>query len=507
MARSAFQLDGPWSVRLTGKLGDQSATLQLTPVATPKDSDQTAGTQTTGAKASGALAIKATFAEGRFDGELRPASGDAKALLSGKLDVGTVRLDESTQGEGAKQDARGTAAPAAPAATEPKTGKAPTWADRPLPFSSLTRLDADLDLAVEALTWQRITMRGLQARAKLRDGRLQLDGVRLALPGLTVSGEALVDAGPKVPALKLKLNTDRIDLEQARSMLAQGPELGGSIVGLSLDAAASGATPATLIQALSGTLEARSVRLLPPAKRGQRATAIELDRPNLHVGAGQAVRFKTGLARAGQAMDLTLTGGTLTDLLPGGRSWPRIDVTAETRIDRHWLSIRGHLGPLAAIRSGRDLMLDLNLADDTGLTGSLTGTLARLDGLTGNQLQAQFIATSLAALHPGLPAQPFSATARLRAQTGQLELLDLKASSAGSDVAGQVRIGLGERSRIDANLNAETLDLTPFLPRKADPNCGPQSGRRADRRGRQQRAVAAVGRTESPRRFAQTERR
>jgi uncharacterized protein involved in outer membrane biogenesis len=462
-------LHGPWSVRMTGKLGDRPATLQLAPVATPKGDAQTSETKT-----GGALAIKATLAEGRFDGELRPASGAARALLSGKLNVGTVTLVDGAQAKLSKPDAHETSAPAATKTkATTKAAEAATWTEKPLPFSLLTRLDADLDLAVEALTWQRITTRGLQAQAKLRDGRLQLAGVRLTLPGLTVSGHALVDAGPKVPALKLKLKTDRIDLAQARSMLARGPELGGSIVGLSLDAAASGATPVALIRALNGTLEAKSVRLLPPAKRGQRATAIELDRPNLHVGAGQAVRFKTGLARAGQAIDLTLTGGTLTDLLPGGRSWPRIDVTAETRIDRHWLSIRGHLGPLAAIRTGRDLMLDLNLADDTGLTGTLTGTLARLDGLTGNQLQAQLTGQSLAALHPGLPAQPFSATARLQGQAGQLELLDLKANSAGSDVAGQVRIGLGERLQIDADLNADTLDLSPFLAGKSDSNSAP----------------------------------
>lgn len=465
-------LHGPWSVRLTGKLGDLPGTLQLTPVATTKTRDQSASTQTTGAKATGALAIKATLAEGRFDGELRPASVDAKALLSGKLNVGTVRLDESTQGEAAKQDARGTAAPAA---TKPKAGKAPTWADRPLPFSSLTRLDADLDLAVEALTWQRIIMRGLQARAQLRDGRLQLDGVRLALPGLTVSGQALVDAGPKVPSLQLKLNTDRIDLPQALSMLPSDPEWGGSIVGLSLEAEASGTTPVTLIHALSATLEAKSVRLLAPTKQGQRAGAIELASPTLHVDAGQAVSIRTGLARASQdwdrqSMDLTLTGGTLANLLPDGRSWPRIDVVAQTRLDQHPLSIRGHLGPLAAIRTGRDLMLDLNLTEDTGLTGNLTGTLARLDGLAGHQLQAQLSGKSLAALHPGLPMQPFSAKARLQGQAGQLELLDLKVNSAGSDVAGQVRIGLGERVRIDANLNAEALDLTPFLAGKSNPD-------------------------------------
>ncbi|MBK1722597.1 AsmA family protein [Thiocystis violacea] len=458
-------LHGPWSARMTGTLGDRPGTLQLTPVAVPKAGHQTAGT----------LAIKARLAEGRFDGELRPASGDARARLSGKLNVGTVTLADGAQAKVSKPDAKGTSGSAATIAkAKTKVAKAPPWTDRPLPFSSLTRLDADLDLAVEALTWQRITMRGLQARAKLRDGRLRLDEVRLALPGLTLSGQALLEAGPRVPALKLKLSTDRIDLAQARSMLARAPKWGGSILGLRLDAEASGTTPATLIRTLSGTLAAKSARLLPPAKRGQRATAIELSSPNLHVEAGQAVSFKAGLAtasqdRAGQSMDLTLTGGTLANLLPRGRSWPRIDVVAQTRLDQHQLSIRGHLGPLAAIRAGRDLMLDLNLADDTGLTGTLTGKLARLDGLRGNQLQARFTGKSLAALHPGLPAQPFSAKARLRGQTGQLELLDIEASSGSSDVAGEVRIGLGEHARIDVDLNADVLDLIPFMARNPDP--------------------------------------
>jgi hypothetical protein len=181
------------------------------------------------------------------------------------------------------------------------------------------------------------------------------------------------------------------------------------------------------------------------------------------------VGFKTGLARAGQDMDLTLTGGTLADLLPGGRPWPRLDVVARTRIDRHQLNIRGHVGPLAAIRTGRDLRLDFNLADDTDLTGTLTGTLASLHGLAGSQFQAQLTGKRLAALHPGLPAQPFSAKARIKAQAGQLDLLAIKAISAGSEVSGEVHIGLGERLRIDASLSADTLDLTPFLARSPDP--------------------------------------
>ena len=193
-------------------------------------------------------------------------------------------------------------------------------------------------------------MRGMQAQAKLRDGRLQLDGVRLTLPGLTVSGQALVDAGPKVPALQLKLNTDRIDLPQALSMLAQGPKVGGSIDGLSLNAAASGATPATLIRALSGTLEAKSVQLLPPAKRGQKATAIDLASPNLHVDAGQAVSFKTGLARAGGSWAVH---GPDTDGRDAGRPAARGAVLAADRRrcpDPHRPASAEHPRPRGAAR-------------------------------------------------------------------------------------------------------------------------------------------------------------
>ena len=101
-------LHGPWSVRMTGKLGDQPATLQLTPVAVPKGDTQTPETKT-----AGALTIEATLADGRFDGELRPASGDTRALLSGKLKVGTVTLPDGAQAKASKPDAKATSAPAA----------------------------------------------------------------------------------------------------------------------------------------------------------------------------------------------------------------------------------------------------------------------------------------------------------------------------------------------------------------------------------------------------------
>jgi hypothetical protein len=94
---------------MTGKLGDQPATLQLTPVAAPKGDTQTPETKT-----AGALTIEATLADGRFDGELRPASGDARALLSGKLKVGTVTLPHGAQAKASKPDAKATSGPRQP---------------------------------------------------------------------------------------------------------------------------------------------------------------------------------------------------------------------------------------------------------------------------------------------------------------------------------------------------------------------------------------------------------
>ncbi|EIC20768.1 uncharacterized protein involved in outer membrane biogenesis [Thiorhodovibrio frisius] len=469
-----------WSVRLAGKLGDQPAMLQLAPIDPPQGDapvsgaqaggPQTTATQSAATKPTSDLMIEATLADSRFNGKLRPASADARARLSGTLKLGAINLGQLTRAQAKQADA--SPPPKAPA-TKTQSATAPSWIDRPLPFAALTRFDADLDLAAEALTWKQITLRKLQAQAKLSGGRLQIDGARLALPGLTVTGQAVIDASAKSPALSLQIKTERIDLAEARSMLTQSPKLDGRIVNLSLDAAATGSTPATLIRALSGTLKAESMRLLPPAKRGQETAAIELTSPSVRVDAGQAVRFTTSLARAGQALDLTLTGGPLADLLPAGQSWPRIEIAAQTRIHQHALSIRGHLGPLAAIGAGRDLRVNLTLTEDTGLSGALTGTLARLDGLAGNQLQAQFKAKSLATLHPGLPAQPFAASARVQGQADQIELLDLKAKSAGSDLAGQVRIALRERPQIDATLNAETLDLIPFLAPDAHPDTNP----------------------------------
>jgi hypothetical protein len=264
-------LHSPWSVRMTGKLGDRPATLQLTPLAVPKADTQTPPTKTPAPWRSRRRSPKA--ASTASCGRHRVTS---RAMLSGKLNVGTVRLQDGAQAKASNPD---TTVATAPAATRTKAAEAPTWTDKPLPFSSLSRLDADLALTVEALTWRRITLSGLQAQATLSGGRLQLDAVRAALPGLTVTGQAAVDASRKTPAIEAKLTTDRIDLAQARSMLAEGPTLSGSIIDLSLDAQASGTTPAALIRSLSGTLKAKSARLLPPAKRGRKATAIELATP------------------------------------------------------------------------------------------------------------------------------------------------------------------------------------------------------------------------------------
>ena len=129
-------------------------------------------------------------------------------------------------------------------------------------------------------------------------------------------------------------------------------------------------------------------------------------------------------------------------------------------------------------RRNQDLQL-------SGLAGSVdssalptpvrvTGGDAALSG-DGSRLRLQVSGQSLAMLSPllrvELPAQPFTAAARLEGRPRRSDLLDLKATSGDSDIAGQLRIEFGLQPRVDALLTAQQLDLSAFV----DP-----SGRMAD---------------------------
>ncbi len=467
---AALAADGVWSMALTGSLGTLPATLKLTSAAATAKGDRTA--------VDGFVAIRATLADNDFDGSLRPASQARRAMLSGKLVLGSIALDKITFG-----NAGGSAGVASKPATSPTAklnGQAQplAWRDKPLPIAALNRLDADLTVSAKALSWQRISVEKPRARVLLRNGRLRLEQITAALPGLTLTGNARVDAGPRPPVVTLALHTDHVDLSRALRMLAKPPTFDGTIDRLKLTLQTHGDTPAALIRGLGGKVAAASVQVRVPVGKGRDRWEVGLGSPSLTIEPGKTVSLSSGVTLATRSFDLTLTGGSLADLLWQVNPWPRIAVSARGKLGDEDVAVKGHVGPLSAVVAGRDVTLDLALSDlpvkrgkarsqpGKRLSASVVGTLVRLDDLDGSRLKVQVSGQSLAALSPllqvELPAQSFTAAARLEGRPQRLDLLDLKATSGDSDIAGQLRIEFGAQPRVDALLTARRLDLSAF---------------------------------------------
>ncbi len=465
---ASWSANGRWALALEGRLGTLPATLKLAPAVSPGAGDQAATERR--------LTISATLADGDFDGSLRPSSPTARALLSGRLRLGSVALDKIAAGDIVGLPSESKAAPFPKASGQ---SPATAWRDKPLPLSALSRLDADLALSAKALSWQGVSVTTPRAHLLLDNGRLRLEQVNAALPGLSLTGKASLDAAARSPALSVALHADRIDLPRALALLAKPPKIDGTIDRFNLSLQTHGDTPAALIRGLGGTLTAASVQARVPAGKDRERREVRLEAPRIDIEPGKSVGLSTGVTLPSQSFDLTLTGGSLADLLWQAQPWPRIALTVGGRFAGEELAIQGHVGTLAAVVAGRDLTLDLALVEPTSergkrghrepraLLASVEGKLARLDDLDGSRLQVKASGPSLAALSPlvqvDLPAQPFSVAARLEGRPHRLHVMDLQATSAESDIAGQLRIEFGAQPRVDALLTAGLLDLTPFV--------------------------------------------
>ena len=499
---AALTGDGVWSMALTGSLGTLPATLKLSPAAATAKGDKTA--------ADGSVAISATLADNNFDGSLRPASQTRRAMLSGKFVLGSIALDKIAVGSTGGSAGVAPQPAASPAAKGCGQGLSPAWRDKPLPVAALNRLDADVTLSAKALSWQRISVEKPRAHVLLRNGRLQLEQITAALPGLSLTGTASVDASARPPAATLALRTDRVDLSRAQRMLAKPPVFDGTIDALTLMLQTHGDTPTALMRGLGGKVAATSVQLQMPAGKGREGRAVGLSRPILTIEPGKTVSLSAGVTLPTRSFDLTLTGGSLADLLWQAKPWPRIAVSARGELEGEDVAVKGHVGPLSAVVAGRDVTLDLALSDlplkrgkarsrpGERLSASVVGTLARVDDLDGSRLRVQVSGQSLATLSPllqvELPAQPFTAAARLEGRPRRLDLLDLKATSGDSDIAGQLRIEFGAQPRVDALLTAQQLDLSAFVDpsgRMADGDAINRPGPRPRRRRRLRGSIPA----------------
>ena len=280
----------------------------------------------------------------------------------------------------------------------------------------------------------------------------------------TISGHAT--APFEFTGMAVELHSKRLDLPQALSAVWPTLAVKGSLDQVDARLNTAGGTPQALIGNLSGELRIGSAHLMPPPGPGAKAVDIEFTSTRITAAPKQPVRLKTGVAYAGQHLELDLTGGTLADLFGGDQRWPAVKVLAKGQFDKQPLEIAGQVGPLSALLAGRDLDVDLTLHHH-GIQGRLDGKLARLDGLRGSKLAIKVAGPSFSRLTPWLGVEmphskPFKVSGQLQGGEHSLRVNDLKGTDGASDVSGEVIIRQVPRLHVKAKLSSRLLDLTPY---------------------------------------------
>jgi len=281
----------------------------------------------------------------------------------------------------------------------------------------------------------------------------------------TISGHAT--APFELTGMAVELHSKRLDLPQALSALWPTLAFKGSLDQVDMRLNTAGGTPQALIGNLSGKLRIGSAHLMPPPGPEAKAEHIEFTSARITAAPKQPVRLKTGVAYAGQHLELDLTGGTLADLFVGDQHWHTIKVAAKGRFDKQPIEIAGQIGPLSALLAGRDLGVDLTLHHH-GIQGRLAGKLAGLDGLRGSKLAIEIAGPSFSRLTPWLGVEmphskPFKVSGQLESGEHSLRVNDLKGTDGASDVSGEIIIRQVPHLRIEAKLSSSLLDLTPYV--------------------------------------------
>lgn len=226
---------------------------------------------------------------------------------------------------------------------------------------------------------------------------------RLSGAGLVIDVSGHTKGPDAALTLDIKVQGERLDLPPA--LLPSGPNAVevGPLQRISGRFKANGTGLDALISNLNGKLDVGSVRLTLPAAGDGQPAAVDANATTLALVAGKPMSLQSELRYREQSFALRLTGGTLAGLWSGDKSWQWMGFKVAGRLDERPLQLSGKLGPTKALFTGE------------------------------------------------------------RAGGRMLELKEIEAKFADSRVAGELRVTLAERGRIEGRFKTETLDLTPWL--------------------------------------------
>lgn len=185
------------------------------------------------------------------------AKGSLEAGFTDKLDIfarlsmNKLNLDRFTGG-GSASSASGTSGGAASEASS-ETGHA--WDTRPLDFSGLKRLNADLKLQTQGFSLKGIDVGPSALAVQVQDGDLHFTSSEASLLGGKFSSDVHLNASRAVPTLALAFNMEGVQAQPVLATFAHFKKLSGAATShVSLTAA--GDTQEALISSLEGNGDA-----------------------------------------------------------------------------------------------------------------------------------------------------------------------------------------------------------------------------------------------------------
>ncbi|MGE3711777.1 MAG: AsmA-like C-terminal region-containing protein, partial [Hyphomicrobiaceae bacterium] len=130
------------------------------------------------------------------------------------------------------------------------------WDATPIKFAALNTFDLDLDVAVRTLSLRGLDVGVPLLKAKLSEGKLELEGNELALRGGQMGATVIVDARQPMPSVAARVKGTGIDVSRVLEAFGFDPVLAGAS-SIEADITSLGTSERELVEGLSGRVQAK----------------------------------------------------------------------------------------------------------------------------------------------------------------------------------------------------------------------------------------------------------
>ncbi|RLC26684.1 MAG: hypothetical protein DRH56_04165 [Deltaproteobacteria bacterium] len=179
-------------------------------------------------------------------------AGSAEILLSGKRPCLTAALSSRTLDLRPFLNARGPAPAGETKAARADRHPDRVFPDRPIPFRSLTGMDADLSLNIRTMVAPSILLKDLTIRARLKNGRLDLDPFHAAAGGGTLDARINIRPDRRGAAVSAWMKIVRLHLDAVAPKGGKPGDLFRGVLDADLDLHGRGKSVAALMAGLDG---------------------------------------------------------------------------------------------------------------------------------------------------------------------------------------------------------------------------------------------------------------